>query len=116
MPYTEYNLIREVSADDVIANVPRDAGESTLGFKTMKIKVVPADGANPAIGLYYWNDVTSKWIQDHTPIAFAAKGANVSWVATVDTYGRRFLLAVTSGTGSGSTKIYTAGAEASDSD
>lgn len=79
-------------------------------YKTALVQVVPTDGANPTVEVYFWSEAAGKFIAPHTTISKAGVGVNTPFEFEVAAYGRIMWIRV--GTmAAGAAKIYVAGAE-----
>jgi len=112
-PPDDYRLHRVVTANDVAPFKVKAHGIVMNEHKEALIQVCPEGGAAPAVSVLFWSEGANagdgQFIEDHTPIAFAAKAVNTPWEAVVPCYGRRMLVAVTAGGAVGETRIYVAG-------
>lgn len=92
-PY--YALHREsVTAADVMANVVKKNGCNAYMYNYAHIQVVPADGANPDVAVWWWSEQANAFIQEHTPIAKAGVGANTPYEFSIEPRGRIFFVQV----------------------
>lgn len=108
----EYQLYRTLAANDpATPTAEKGDGAQCFRFKKLHIQIVAAGGANPAVQVWFWSEEVGAFVDQHTSLTFAAKGANVSWETTIDVLGRIVLVGATSGADTGSTKILLSGAD-----
>jgi len=105
----EFNLHRVVVADDVADITEKAQGMNMKGYKRAVIQAVPSGGANPTLKVLSWSDEAGKFISTGAT-TYGAAGANTPSQFALDVDSCIILVAVTAGTGGGSTKILVAGA------
>lgn len=94
----------------VVANLKEYDGINMANWKKAAIQIIPSDGANPVVELFWWSESASKWVADYTPVKWLARGVNVPWETIVECKSRKMLAAVTGGcSGSQKVKVYVAG-------
>jgi len=107
-----YKLYRTLTANDpATPTAKKGSGAQCFRFRKLHIQIVAAGGANPAIQVWVWSEEADAFIDLHTALTFAAKGANVSWETTIDVLDRIVFIGATSGADTGTTKILLAGAD-----
>lgn len=100
----------DVTAPDVIADVPRATGINCSNYQSAHIQVVPSGGADPDVAVYWWSEEAGLFIQEHTPITRSGVGANTGYEFTVECRGRIMLVAVTA-IAAGECDVYVSGFE-----
>jgi hypothetical protein len=97
------------AAPPVIATTTKTQGINMAGYEEAIIAVEPITGVgNPAVSIYWWNEASQEWAQDHTLLTFAAAGAGVTWTEVIACKHRRMFVALT-GTLTGGVNVRVAG-------
>ena len=97
--YVEHRFMD--GANDTLPIITIASGIDMSGYRRCNIQVVPDATANPTVRVQFWSVKEGAFIDDHSALAFAAKGAGVAYDLTIDCNGRRMLVAVTAGVGGG---------------
>jgi len=106
--YTHYRTV--TGAVDTLPETTKAHGMNAAIFERANIQVVPSDGANPTVDVLWWSDEADAFIQEHTNIQKAGIGADTPYEFTIESLGRIFFVAVTSGVAAGQTaKIFVSG-------
>ena len=102
---------KAVEVADVLANVVRAHGINMGGYRAANIQIAPVTGAgNPTVNVYFWSEGKGLFVQQHTPLLFAAVGAGLGWEATVECNGRIMFVGLT-GTLTGGVDVHVSGYE-----
>jgi hypothetical protein len=103
--YTEHR--KDVSAADTVFNDEK-LGINMKDYEKAHIQVVPAGGADPSVTIRYWSPAKGAYIDEQTPITKAGVGVNVAYEFTVDCYGRKMFVEVST-IAAGTADVYVAG-------
>ncbi len=104
-----YALHRDaIAAVDATAPTNAAYGCNAGMYRYAHVQVVPAGGANPTVGVWWWSEAAGKFIQEHTPLSFAGVGVNVPFEFTIEPRGRKFFVAVTT-LAAGTASVYVSG-------
>lgn len=104
----DYNLHRDASGNDTLPIGDRGKGMHMHGYSHAHVQVIPTGGDNPVVSVLFWSETAGEFIVQHTALDFGAKGANVSWEATIEARGRVMFVALTAGVAAG-TKVFVSG-------
>jgi len=97
-------------ASDTPPETVKRHGLNTEGFQFAHVQVVPVDGANPDVKVLFWSEKAAQFVEKHSSLAFAGKGANIPYEFDVECNGRTMFVSVPSGVGGGQTcRVYAAG-------
>jgi len=108
----DYVLHRQkVTGNDAAPPTSVKSGINCSSFRVANIQVINGTLANPAIEVMFWSGAAGKFVSQHTPVVFGAKGAGADWEATVDVNGRIVFVMVTAGAHADGTDIYVSGFE-----
>ena len=92
----DYALHREgCDAPDVVANLKRGDGINMSHYHTALVQVFPSALCNPNVAVYFWSEAADAFIEDHTGISYAGKGAGIAYEFSVDARGRIMVVVVT---------------------
>ena len=103
-----YASYRTVIANDSAPIVDVNYGINMSGYKTANIQVVPSGGANPTVGVLFWSENATKFVQASTAISKAGVGANTAHEFEVDCNGR-IIFVIVSSLAAGSVDILVSG-------
>jgi hypothetical protein len=108
----DYALHRYVAeANDTLPETVRAHGMNMHGFQNAHVQVVPdTNNPDPSIKILFWSEAAGAFIDDHSALAFAGKGAGVPYEVTVACNGRVMFVAVVGGMSAGmDCRIYVSG-------
>ncbi len=99
-----------VATADVLANVKKAHGMNMGGYRLANVQIAPGASGNPTVDVYFWSEALSLFVQEHTPLTFAAVGVGIGWEATIECNGRRIFVGLT-GTLTSGVDVYISGYE-----
>lgn len=105
-----YTLYRTVTANDTPPIIDVNYGINMSNYKTANIQVVPSGGANPTVGVMFWSEEATKFVQASTAISKAGVGADTAHEFEVECNGRIIFVTVSS-LSAGSVTILVSGFE-----
>jgi hypothetical protein len=107
-----YALYREgvAAADSDMTVFTKKNGCNASTYRNAHIQIIPSDGADPSVAVWWWSDQADRFIQEQTPIAKAGVGANTSYEFSIEPMGRIFFVQVAT-LASGSVDILVSGFE-----
>jgi len=98
----DYALHRYLNgASDTPPETAIQHGINMLGYEKANIQVVPDAAADPSIKVQFWSVKSDKFIDDHSAVSFAGKGAGKPYEVTVDCNGRVMFVLVPTGVTTG---------------
>lgn len=101
-----YALHREgVATADTMSGITKKDGCNSSEYEFVHVQVVPSTGVNPNVAVWWWSDVASAYVQEHTPIAKTGVGAGVAYEFTIQPMGRIFFVQIAFTTGAVSVAV-----------
>lgn len=108
----DFALHRYVAeANDPASETVRAHGMNMQGYQNAHVQVVPdTNDPNPSIKVRFWSEAAGAFVDDHSALAFAGKGAGIPYEVTVACNGRVMFVTIVSGMAAGKVcRVYVAG-------